>query len=131
MKYEHKIELGGRELTLSLTFSTTMTLMEKVGSPSEMFQDFVDAHTARELGRPFNGTYKLNERLAVQILCIGNAPHEGLSFDEIGALAAEEGFIRIYTEVVEYLQFMIGGKSATLEEAADEARKEGEDLSGN
>lgn len=121
MKREHKVSIGGRELRLSLSFGTSLKLLDEVGSPSAIVEDILKGYEAERKGETFVPTYKLNERMAAKVLEIGNAEHEGLSFNEIGELVMEHGVIDSYRAVFAYLNEIIIGRATEAPEVPEVA----------
>lgn len=124
MKREHKTEIGGRTLTLSLSFGTSLKLLDEVGSPSAIVEDFIRGYTAERKGQEHAARFELNERNAVQILHIGNADYEGLSFDEMGELVMEDGIVVAYQKVFAYLNDLVLGRSKEADKGAEVASGE-------
>lgn len=123
MKRNHQVEIGGKKLTLSLTFGTSLDILEEIGSPTDLVQTIVTSMQGRKT--PENGMV-LNERMLVRILEIGNEPHEGLDFDELGELAIDEGFTPTQGIVFGYLSTMVLGRKA-MEEVETAETAEGTD----
>lgn len=116
MKRHHKIELAGEELTLSLSFQTSLDIADAVASPAFIVEELTRMVMAQEAGdAPYNPGFRFNERNVVQILAIANKPHENLGFNAIGDLAAQHGFILVFSEALAYLQEMVIGRSTEME----------------
>lgn len=116
MKRHHKIELAGEELTLSLSFKTSLDIADEVASPSFIVEELTRMVMAQEEGdAPYTPAFRFNERNVVQILTIANKPHENLGFETIGELAAQHGFILVFSETLAYLQEMVIGRSTEME----------------
>lgn len=111
MKRHHKIKLGDTELRLSLSFKTSLTIMDEVESPTKIVESILRGYQAEKLGQEYDGEFVFNERNSVRIMEIGNAEFEGKSFDEIGELAMEGNFLHFYGEVLGYLNEMVLGRS--------------------
>lgn len=125
MQRHHSITLGGQELTLSLSFETSLKLMEKVASPSFIVETLLTNYNNALEGKPVTKEFEFNERNAVQILEIANEPHECLSFKQMGKLVAAEGFLPSYGKIVGYLQEMVMGKSEELKKEDESGESEG------
>lgn len=124
MKTEHKLKLGGRDLRLSLSFGTSLKLLDEVGSPSAIVEDFIRGYAYEREGKAYEGRFDLNERNAVQILHIANADCEGLSFDEIGELVMDDGIVVTYQKVFGYLNDLVMGRSREADKGAEVASEE-------
>lgn len=111
MKRHHKIKLGDTELRLSLSFKTSLTIMDEIASPTKIVESVLRGYQAEKLGQEYNGEFVFDERNSVRIMEIGNAEFEGKSFDEIGELAMEGNFLHFYGEVLGYLNEMVLGRS--------------------
>ena len=111
MKRHHKVKLGDTELRLSLSFKTSLTIMDEVESPTKIVESILRGYQAEKLGQEYDGEFVFNERNSVRIMEIGNAEFEGKSFDEIGELAMEGNFLHFYGEVLGYLNEMVLGRS--------------------
>jgi hypothetical protein len=111
MKRHHKIKLGDTELRLSLSFKTSLTIMDEIASPTKIVESILRGYQAEKLGQEYDGEFVFNERNSVRIMEIGNAEFEGKSFDEIGELAMEGNFLHFYGEVLGYLNEMVLGRS--------------------
>lgn len=130
MKRNYKTELAGHNLTLSLSFSTSLDILDEVGSPSQILQDIIDTDTARRLGRVAPNGLRLNERLAAKILEIGNRDYQGKEFEEMGNLLFEHGLVQGYAVVVDYLTTMVSShRSEEIEKTAEDGDESG--ASGN
>lgn len=125
MKRHHKIKIGNVELTLALSFKASLEIMEQVESPTKIVESILMGHLAHKAGQEYEGEFEFNERNSVQIVTIGNADFEGLSFEDIGQLAMEDGFISFYSTVLNYLNEMVMGRSKETDEveAAEPAEK--------
>jgi len=121
MKRHHSITLGGKALTLSLSFRTSLNIREQVASPSFIVETLLNNYQAAQDGRPLASEFEFNEENAVQILTLANAEFEALSFDEMGELAIEEGFLATYGAVVSYLREMVLGRSKEMDKTPDKA----------
>lgn len=121
MKRHHKIKIGGTELRLSLSFKTSLAIMEEVESPTKIVESVLKGYVAEKAGKEYEGEFGFNERNSVRIVELGNADYEGMSFDEIGELAMEGNFLHFYGEVLGYLNEMVIGRSKETEdlEASD------------
>lgn len=117
MKRHHKLELGGKQLTLSLSFATSLKIMDEVESPTKIVESVLKGYVAERNGEEYEGEFIFNERNSVRIIEIANEPHEALSFDEIGELAMQGNFLHFYGGVLGYLNEMVIGRS---KETADE-----------
>lgn len=111
MKRHHKIKLGDTELRLSLSFKTSLTIMDEIASPTKIVESVLRGYQAEQLGREYDGEFVFDERNSVQIIEIGNAEFEGKSFDEIGELVMQGNFLHFYGEVLGYLNEMVLGRS--------------------
>ena len=111
MNRHHKIKLGDTELRLSLSFKTSLTIMDEIASPTKIVESVLRGYQAEKLGQEYDGEFVFNERNSVRIMEIGNAEFEGKSFDEIGELAMEGNFLHFYGEVLGYLNEMVLGRS--------------------
>lgn len=111
MKRHHKVKLGDTELRLSLSFKTSLTIMDEVESPTKIVESILRGYQAEKLGQEYDGEFVFDERNSVRIMEIGNAEFEGKSFDEIGELAMEGNFLHFYGEVLGYLNEMVLGRS--------------------
>lgn len=111
MKRHHKIKLGDTELRLSLSFKTSLTIMDEIASPTKIVESVLRGYQAEKHGQEYDGEFVFNERNSVRIMEIGNAEFEGKSFDEIGELAMEGNFLHFYGEVLGYLNEMVLGRS--------------------
>ena len=116
MKRHHKIKLGDTELRLSLSFKTSLTIMEEVESPTKIVESVLKGYVAERNGHEYEGEFAFNERNSVRIIELGNAEFEGKSFDEIGELAMEGNFLHFYGEVLGYLNEMVLGRSKEAED---------------
>lgn len=116
MKRTHKVTLAGEELTLSLSFGTSLEILEKVESPTAILQ----AAVASMQGKP--AAFRLTEKNIPTILMIGNKEHEGLSYKKIGELCFEHGFINAAGEALSYINAMVSNSS---EEIVAEGKAEG------
>lgn len=121
MKRHHKINIGGTELRLSLSFKTSLAIMEEVESPTKIVESVLKGYVAEKAGEEYSDEFGFNERNSVRIIELGNAEFEGKSFDEIGELAMEGNFLHFYGEVLGYLNEMVLGRSKETEdlEASD------------
>jgi len=111
MKRHHKIKLGDTELRLSLSFKTSLNIMEEVASPTHIVESVLKGYVAEKAGQDFEGEFTFNERNSVRIIELGNAEFEGMPFNEIGELAMEGNFLHFYGEVLGYLNEMVLGRS--------------------
>ena len=111
MKRHHKIKLGDTELRLSLSFKTSLTIMDEIASPTKIVESILRGYQAEKLGQEYDGEFVFDERNSVRIMEIGNAEFEGKSFDEIGELAMEGNFLHFYGEVLGYLNEIVLGRS--------------------
>lgn len=129
MKRHHKLELGGKQLTLSLSFATSLKIMDEVDSPTKIVESVLKGYVAERNGGEYAGEFTFNERNSVRIIEIANEPHEGLSFDEIGELAMQGNFLHFYGEVLGYLNEMVLGRStetADVEAAPSKEKPDGQ-----
>ena len=111
MKRNQKVEVGGKKLTLSLSFGTSLKILDEVASPSYIVESVLRGYFAEKAGESYEAEFVFNERNSTQIIHIANEDHEGLSFDEIGELASEETFIKFYGIVIGYLNELVMGRS--------------------
>ena len=125
MKRNFKAEIGGKKLTLSLSFGTSLDLLDEVGSPSQMLQDIISESQARSQGKAVALGFKLTERTATKLLVIANASTEALDFEEMGELCFTQGFLEVYGIVVDYLTEMISGGTSDGGELAKFVKEEG------
>ena len=130
MKINHKLKLGGRNLTLGLSFQTSLTLLDELESPTVILQEVVRQTQAQSEGKAHTPSFVLNERTAVQILEIGNRDTDGLSFDEIGQLCFKTGFMEAYAAVLDYVMAMTMSHTELTEDDIEGETKAG-DSSGN
>ena len=110
MKRVHKVEIAGRTLDLSMSFSTSLTIMEKVKSPSDIVESIWRAQDD-----PKAEPFRFTERNAATILSIAS----GLDFEEAGELIMEHGTFPSYQLVLKYLQELIIGRSKEAEKVAE------------
>lgn len=125
MKRYHLMKLGDKQLKLSLSFGTSLEIMEEVASPSMIIEGIMQGMLAARDGREYEAEFQFNERNAVKIIEIASRPYDGLSFDEVGNLAVSEGFLNFYGHVTNYLTEMVMGRSKELklDEEADSGEK--------
>lgn len=114
MKRYHKTTLAGEELTLSLSYKTSLEIMDEVQSPSTIIETILYNYAASLDGKELSSEFRFNERNAVKILALANKPHEALGEDYIGNLAIQEGFTGTYAKVLRYLQEMVMGRSKEM-----------------
>lgn len=110
MKRSHTITLGETQLELSLSFKTSLEIMDKVESPTTIVESILRGYTAERRGEEYSGEFRFNERNSVRIIEIANAPFQGLSFDDIGELAMQDNFLNFYGLVLEYLNELVLGR---------------------
>jgi hypothetical protein len=127
MKRNYKTTIGGKQLTLSLSFATSLDLLDNVGSPSEMLLDVIADEAARTAGKSASTRFKLTERTAVKLLEIANAKDEAMSFGDIGDLCFDQGFLEVYGIIVDYLTMMISGGEQERPDLAEFVEDSGED----
>jgi hypothetical protein len=115
MKRSHIAEFGERKLELSLSFSTSLKIKEQVASPTLIVEELMQSMLAAENGLEHRQQFKFDESNVVKILQLGNADYEGLSFNEMGNLCAEVGWMMAYAVAIRYLREMVMGRSKELE----------------
>lgn len=116
MKRHYVMKLGERELKLSLSFQTSLDIMDEVESPTKIVESVLQGYLAERNGVEYDGEFSFNERNSVKIVELANKPFQGLSFDEIGELAMEGNFLHFYGEVLAYLNELVIGRSPEAED---------------
>lgn len=128
MKRHYTMTLGERDLKLSLSFKTSLAIMEEVESPTKIVESVLRGFYAEKNGEEYEGEFVFNERNSVRIVELANAEYQGLDFDEIGELAIQGNFLHFYGEVLGYLNELVMGRSK--ETAEVEAQDTPEKLDG-
>lgn len=112
MKRYHKATLGDTELTLSLSFKTSLEIKDRVASPTLIFEECLAAYDAASSGeKREDPKFAFDESKVATILAIANEPHENLGFDEIGELVMEHGIYNSYGLTINYISELVQGRS--------------------
>lgn len=120
MKRYHKMTLGDRTLKLSLSFGTSLKILDEVASPTQIVESVLKGYQAMAQGNFYEGEFVFNERNSVQIVYLANREFDNLEHEEIGAIAIEVGFLNFYGEVLTYLNELVMGRSKEVEEPKEE-----------
>lgn len=115
MKRNHKITLGGKTLTLSVSFATSLDILDTVESPSKIVESIMQGVAAERRGETYESEFTFTERNSVKIIELANKPYEGLTFEEIGELVMEDNILKFYGQVLDYLIELTMGRSRAPE----------------
>lgn len=126
MKRYHEIELAGEKLKLSLSFETSLNILEGVESPSVILQSAIDDHRNRVAGRqPIPGAFRLNEKNTPKILQIANKDFEGLNYQRMGDLCFRQGFFDAMSLVIGYITALTSSYAEIETDSGPGDQKEG------
>lgn len=115
MKRTHKMELAGKTYSASLSFATSLAILEEIESPSKIYGDILTNAALINEGQPPVDGFRFDEASAAKMLeiILGPGPNHG-------ELMIEEGIWMTYAKLTQYLGELVQGRSKEIKTKPDD-----------